>query len=89
MSGSSKVEMSAFSGSSWVRERAGEILDERTAQMAELTQGFRNLIHPGKELRDTEEPSRQMARMASAALTYVVRRVATWTREAAERPPSD
>jgi hypothetical protein len=69
--------------------RAREILDERTAQMAELTQGFRNLIHPGKELRDEEPPSREMARMASAALAYVVKRVATWAREAAERPASN
>jgi hypothetical protein len=66
-----------------VLARAREILDERTVRMAELTQGFRNLIHPGKELRDAEEPSRQMARMASAALTYIVKRVGTWAREAA------
>ena len=69
--------------------RAREILDEHTGQMAELTQGFRNLIHPGKELRDAEEPSREMARMASAALTYVVKQVATWARETAARPTAD
>jgi hypothetical protein len=70
-----------------VRER--EILDDRTTKIAELAQDFRNLIHPGKEVRDKEVPSREMARLASGAISYVVKRVATWARETADRPMAD
>ncbi len=62
------------------------ILDPTTVKVAEAAKGFRNLIHPGAEVRDQEPPTLEMARAATAALGFVLRDVAAWE---ARRNPSE
>ena len=60
-----------------IAEKLG-ILVPTTVKVAEAAKGFRNLIHPGAEVRDQEPPTLEMARAATAAMGFVVRDVTAW-----------
>ncbi len=60
-----------------IAEKLG-ILVPTTVKVAEAAKGFRNLIHPGVEVRDQEPPTLEMARAATAAMGFVVRDVTAW-----------
>jgi hypothetical protein len=49
-----------------------DIIMDDTAKLVELTQGFRNLIHPGKAIRTQQACNRSTARVALAAVDRVV-----------------
>jgi hypothetical protein len=50
-----------------------KIIGDNTAAQCRLAKGFRNLIHPGAEIRRTEICGRPEASSAVAALEHVVR----------------
>jgi len=49
-----------------------ELVNEPTAIQADLARGFRNLIHPGREIRLNQKCSRGTAHSALAAVEHIV-----------------
>ena len=48
------------------------IIDESTFKLIDLAQGFRNLIHPGKAKRTSQECSASTAHTALAAMERLI-----------------
>jgi hypothetical protein len=55
-----------------------EIIDEDTRVSASLAKDFRNLIHPGKSIRQQQQCDRGTAFRAVGALAHIVRDVEMW-----------
>ena len=54
-----------------------KIIEDDTAQQARLAKGFRNLIHPGREVRLNQKCNRGTALLAVAAVELTIRDLST------------
>ncbi len=55
--------------------KKAKVISSRTANLAEVLKDYRNLIHPGKEIRSKDTPNAEIANVASSLLEIILTEV--------------